>query len=90
MTAGNEAITDTKYEQLLGIKVDHELKFNEHVIWKKASAKINAVTRITFSVTFDQGRLIMGPFVTSHFSKCPIAWIFHIRKLNERINCIII
>ena len=32
MTAGNEAITDTKYEQLLGIKIDHELKFNEHVI----------------------------------------------------------
>ena len=60
MTAGNEAITDTKYEQLLGIKIDHELKFNEHVIWKKASAKINAVTRITFSITFDQGRLIMN------------------------------
>ena len=60
MTAGNEAITDTKYEQLLGIKIDHEFKFNEHVIWKKASAKINAVTRITFSITFDQGRLIMN------------------------------
>ena len=60
MTAGNEAITDTKYEQLLGIKIDHELKFNEHVIWKKASAKINAVTRITFSITFDEGRLIMN------------------------------
>ena len=60
MTAGNEAITDTKYEQLLGIKIDHELKFNEHVIWKKSSAKINAVTRITFSITFDQGRLIMN------------------------------
>ena len=32
MTAGNEAITDTKYKQLLEIKIDHELKFNEHVI----------------------------------------------------------
>ena len=32
MTAGNEAITDTKYKKLLGINIDHELKFKEHVI----------------------------------------------------------
>ena len=32
MTAGNEAITDTTYEKFLGIKIDHELKFNEHEI----------------------------------------------------------
>ena len=32
MTTGNEAITDTKYEKLLGINIDHELKFNEHEI----------------------------------------------------------
>ena len=32
MTAGNEGITDTKYKKLLGINIDHELKFKEHVI----------------------------------------------------------
>ena len=37
-------------------------------------------------MTFDQRRLILNFFITSHFSYCPIVWMFHSRKLNERIN----
>ena len=37
-------------------------------------------------MTFDQSRLILNSFITSHFSYCPIVWMFHSRKLNERIN----
>ena len=29
---------------------------------------------------------ILNSSITSHFSYCPIVWIFHSRKLNERIN----
>ena len=28
---GNETITNSKYEKLLGLKIDPELNFNEHV-----------------------------------------------------------
>ena len=28
---GNETVSNSKYEKLLGVKVDHELNFNEHV-----------------------------------------------------------
>ena len=28
---GNETISNSKYEELLGVKVDHELNFNENV-----------------------------------------------------------
>ena len=27
----NETVSNSKYEKLLGVKVDHELNFNEHV-----------------------------------------------------------
>ena len=37
-------------------------------------------------MTFDQRRLIFNSFITSHFSYCLIVWMFHSRKLNERIN----
>ena len=37
-------------------------------------------------MTFDQRRLILNSFITSHFSYCLIVWMFHSRKLNERIN----
>ena len=37
-------------------------------------------------MTFDQRTLILNSFITSHFSYCPIVWMFHSRKLNERID----
>ena len=85
---GNETVSNSKYEKLLGVKVDHELNFNEHVssLCKKASQKLNALSRIASCMTFDQRRLILNSFITSHFSYSPIAWLFHSRKLNERIN----
>ena len=85
---GNETVSNSKYEKLLGVKVDHELNFNEHVssLCKKASQKLNALSRIASCMTFDQRRLILNSFITSHFSYCLIAWMFHSRKLNERIN----
>ena len=76
------------FEKLLGVKVDHELNFNKHVssLCKKASQKVNALSRIASYMTFDQRRLILNSFITSHFSYCAIVWMFHSRKLNERIN----
>ena len=78
---GNETISNSKYEELLGVKVDHELNFNEHVssLCKKASQKLNALSRIVSCMTFDQRRLILNSY-------CPMVLMFHSRKLYERIN----
>ena len=69
---------------MLGVKIDHELNFNEHVLslCKKASQKLNALARIASSMTFDQRRLILNSFITSHFSYCPIVW--NERNVHER------
>ena len=42
---GKERVSNSKYEKLLGVKVDHELNFNKHVssLCKKASQKVNAL-----------------------------------------------
>ena len=37
-------------------------------------------------MTFDQRRLILNFFMTSHSSYFQIVWIFHCRKINERMN----
>ena len=62
--------------------------FNEYVssLYKKAGQRLNAVSQTSSCITFDQRRLILKSFMTSHFSYCLIAWMFHSRKLNERIN----
>ena len=31
-------------------------------------------------------RIIMEAFITSHFSYCPLVWMFHSRELNYKIN----
>ena len=86
----NETVSNSKYGKLLGIKVDHELNFNQHVssLCKKANQKLNTLSRLVSSLTFDQRRLILNSFTTSHFSYSPIAWISHSRKLNKRVNSI--
>ena len=39
INVGGETVTNSKCGKLLGVKVDHELNFNEHVTWlcKRAS-----------------------------------------------------
>ena len=66
---GNETVSNSKYEKLLGVKVSHELNFNEHVssLCKKASQKLNALSRTASCMTFDQKRLILNSFITSNF-----------------------
>ena len=57
---GDETVSNCKYGKLLGIKVDHELNFNEHCcsmnvssLCKKAIQKLNALSRIASCMTFD-------------------------------------
>ena len=70
------------------MKADTNLKFEEHVkrLCKKDSQKINALARISSYMIFQQRKLILNFFVVSHFPYCPIAWMFHSRWPNNRIN----
>ena len=85
---GSETITNSKSEKLLGITIDHKLKFNEHVnnLCKKANQKLHALARISNYMSKDKLRSIMKAFITSQFGYCPMVWMFHSRKLNSRIN----
>ena len=48
ITVGNETISTSKREKLLGIKIDSHLNFKYHIesLCKKASQKVNALSRI--------------------------------------------
>ena len=72
------AISNSKYEKLLGIHIDNKLKFEPYVrsLCKKASRKLNGFARIAFSLKFDQRKILLNAFITSHFSYALVAWIF--------------
>ena len=81
-------IGNSKNEKLLGITLDNDLNFNEHVnkLCKKASQKLHALGRISKYMNIDQRRKIMTAFIHSQFGYCPLVWMFHSRTLNNQIN----
>ena len=84
----NEIIEGNKSVKLLGIKIDNEVKFKEHVtsLCQKVSQKLHALARIANYMNTDKLRLILKAFIESQFQYCPLIWMFHSRTLNNRIN----
>ena len=81
-------IQNSESEKLLGIKIDSNLSFNEHVteLCTKASQKLHALERVSCFMTCHHKRTIMRAFINSQFGYCPLVWIFCSRNLNNRIN----
>ena len=64
------------------------MTFNEHVsgVCTKASQKLHALSRVSNYMTLEQRKTTMTSFILSQFGYCPLVWMFHSRKLNNRIN----
>ena len=86
----NNYIECEKEQVLLGITIDSNLTFENHIIniCKKASRKLNALARVAPYMNMQKRRIIMKSFVTSQFGYCPLIWMFHSRRLNNKINSI--
>ena len=84
-------IKSSQKETLLGINLDSELKFEDHVnfICKKASQKLYVLARIAPFMDLKQRRNIMKAFVEFQFGYCPLIWMFHSRGLNNKISRIL-
>ena len=84
----NQLIKNSKFEKLLGIKLDSKLNFNFdiHDIFQKAGQKLNAISRITPYMRFAKKRLIVNAFFYSQFNYCQLVWMYHNRTNNNKIN----
>jgi hypothetical protein len=78
----------------LGINLDNELKFDQHiaVLCKKAAKQLNALYRIKRFLTFEMKTLLVNSFIYSNFNYCPLVWhltspnsIRVIEKIQERL-----
>ena len=84
----NVPIYNSLSEKLLGVTIDNSLKFDIHVtnLCKKASQKLNALSRISSYMGISKRKNLMKAFITSQFGYCPLVWMFHSRSLNNKIN----
>ena len=86
---GDQILWESPQVKLLGVTIDKNLKFDQHIIniCKKASAKVTALSRLIKIVPLKKKRILMKSFIESQFSYCPLIWMFCLsRKLNRKIN----
>ena len=85
---GDYTIDDSECEKLLGVKLDVNLNFNDHIsdLCKKASRKISALARVTPFMGLSKRKLLMNAFFTLQFSYCPLIWMCHSRSNKRKIN----
>ena len=95
---GISIVAASSHEKLLGVIIDSELKFENHIteICLKVSKKISALCRIssfmslekrrTSPMSLEKRRILMKAFIESQFNYYPLIWMLHSRTLNNKIN----
>ena len=88
MKIDNIKLENASSEKLLGIIIDSKLYFKEHLegIIKKASRKVNLLSRITSYTNLTKQKLLMTSIFKSQFNYCPLVWMYHNRTINNKIN----
>ena len=89
---GGNKIWESAEETLLGINVDRNFDFDNHVnrIFRRASKKLTGLPRLSNILPFYQMKILISSFFNSQFSYCPLIWMFcsmsnnKINKLQER------
>ena len=73
---------------LLGLHIDRDLQFTSHVskLCTQAGQKLTAISRIAKFMSLEKRKLVINSFFMSQFQYCSLAWMFHSRALNNRIN----
>ena len=88
MQVGKYEIKNSSHKKLVGVTIDNKLTFGEHVsdLCQKASCKLNVLARVSTYMSLNQRKEVQSAFILSQFGNCPLVWMFHSRKLNNRIN----
>ena len=84
----NLKLKNTSINEILGVIIDRELKFDKHVkhIFKKPGNKLNALTRIANILNPFQKNMLFKFFSKGEFNYCYFLWMFFLRSSNNLIN----
>ena len=74
--------------ELLGVTIDNNLRFDKRVsnICLKVNRKLSVLTRVAKFVPFKKRRILFKTFIESQFKYYLLVWMFHGRKINDKIN----
>ena len=77
-------------EKIWGATIDNKISFDERIIniCKTANKKLNAFRRINHYMKQNQKEILLLSFIISHFSYCPLIWMFCSKKSTKKINVV--
>ena len=83
-------IKNSLSEKILGLTINNNLDFSDNIsnICKTANQKLNALFRVSANMNSDKCTLLINSFIKSHFSCCPLIWMFCNRKSMKKGNII--
>ncbi len=93
LTIGDQDITSSDNVKLLGVTLDKNLNFNEHVgtLCRKAASQLNVLARLSKHLDTRARMHIFKSFVLANFNYCPLVWHFcsasatkQLEKIQER------
>ena len=85
----NKEIKTTNSIKLLGINIDDQLKFNEHIsiLCSRAAMQLNALSRLQKYMGKAEKEVVVNSFILSNFNYCPLVSHFSscesIRKIEK-------
>ena len=84
----NTSVESSLSEKLLGITLDSELKFDQHInkIFNIVNKKLNALYRIASHMSLEKRKILSTTFIQSQFIYCPLIQMYHSRTFNNKIN----
>jgi hypothetical protein len=90
ISLGDTVISESNIVKLLGVFIDNDLSFNEHVdrICKKSGKQLNALKRISRYLSATDKNLIYESFIMSNLNYCAPVWTFSSKASEEKLECI--
>ena len=74
----NTEITPQPSVELLGVTIENELKFDQHIsrFYKSAGCQLHALFRLKNYLNFEQKKVLIKSFIYTNFNYCPLVWHF--------------
>ena len=84
----DKVLQNTQTVKLLGVTIDQNLTFKNHItnLCTSAKNKLKALQRIRKYLTLEQTKMIANAFIYSQFNYCNIIWMFCSKSENRQIE----
>ena len=84
----NTEITPQSSVELLGVTIDNEVKFDQHIsrLRKSAVCQLNVLFRLKNYLNYEQKKVLIGSFTYANFKYCSLVWNFCTYKSMNKIE----